>query len=67
MYSLGIMLFEMCYQPVVGMERAQVVEGLRQKQPVLPKDFDSTEKVRLTVVFEREFMLYLSHVYLSHV
>jgi translation initiation factor 2-alpha kinase 4 len=26
MYSLGIIFFEMCYQPIVGMERAQVVE-----------------------------------------
>jgi len=26
MYSLGIIFFEMCYQPVVGMERALIVE-----------------------------------------
>jgi translation initiation factor 2-alpha kinase 4 len=44
MYSLGIIFFEMCYRPIVGMERAQVVEGLRQKQPILPSDFGSTEK-----------------------
>ncbi|RFU35895.1 hypothetical protein B7463_g467, partial [Scytalidium lignicola] len=40
MYSLGIIFFEMCYQPVEGMARAKVMEGLRQKQPVLPNDFD---------------------------
>jgi translation initiation factor 2-alpha kinase 4 len=45
MYSLGIIFFEMCYRPLIpGMDRAQVGEGLRLKQPVLPKDFDITEK-----------------------
>ena len=44
MYSLGIILFEMCYPPVVGMERAQVLQGLRQKQPTLPFDFNLTER-----------------------
>ena len=44
MYSLGIIFFEMNYRPIVGMERAQVVEGLRQKQPTLPADFDMTDK-----------------------
>jgi eukaryotic translation initiation factor 2-alpha kinase 4 len=44
MYSLGIILFEMCYPPVVGMERAQVLEGLRQKQPTLPINFDLVER-----------------------
>lgn len=44
MYSLGIIFFEMCYRPIVGMERAQVVEGLRQRQPSLPPDFDVTDK-----------------------
>ena len=44
MYSLGIIFFEMCYPPIVGMERAQVVEGLRQKQAILPTDFGATEK-----------------------
>lgn len=40
MYSLGIILFEMCYPPVVGMERAAVLQGLREKQPKLPGDFN---------------------------
>lgn len=44
MYSLGVIFFEMCYRPIIGMERAQVFEGLRQKQPVLPTDFDTAGK-----------------------
>lgn len=44
MYSLGIIFFEMCYPPVEGMARAKVMEGLRQKQPVLPNDFDAKDK-----------------------
>lgn len=44
MYSLGIILFEMCYPPVVGMERAEVLKGLRQRQPTLPPDFSLAER-----------------------
>ncbi|KAH8600853.1 kinase-like protein [Bisporella sp. PMI_857] len=44
MYSLGVIFFEMCYKPIVGMERAQVVEDLRKKQPILPTSFDTTGK-----------------------
>ncbi|KAH8821648.1 anticodon binding domain of tRNAs-domain-containing protein [Xylogone sp. PMI_703] len=44
MYSLGIIFFEMCYQSVEGMARAKVMEGLRQKQPVLPNDFNVKDK-----------------------
>jgi histidyl-tRNA synthetase len=44
MYSLGVIFFEMCYRPVVGMERAQVVEKLRQKEPALPADFNIKEE-----------------------
>ncbi|KAG8158764.1 hypothetical protein KVR01_011207 [Diaporthe batatas] len=40
MYSLGIMFFEMCYPPMLGMQRAQVLEDLRRPHPVLPADFD---------------------------
>jgi hypothetical protein len=43
-YSLGVIFFEMCYRPIVGMERASVVEGLRLKQPILPADFGATDK-----------------------
>lgn len=41
MYSLGIMFFEMCYPPMLGMQRAQVLEDIRRSHPVLPSDFDS--------------------------
>lgn len=41
MYSLGIMFFEMCYPPMLGMQRAQVLEDLRRSHPVIPTDFDS--------------------------
>jgi eukaryotic translation initiation factor 2-alpha kinase 4 len=45
MYSLGIIFFEMCYRPMIpGMDRTKVGEELRMKQPVLPKDFDLTER-----------------------
>ncbi|KAM3081496.1 eukaryotic translation initiation factor 2-alpha kinase [Clarireedia jacksonii] len=44
MYSLGVIFFEMCYTPLVGMERAQVIDGLRSKQPVLPISFDKVGK-----------------------
>ncbi|PQE16693.1 putative cpc-3 protein [Rutstroemia sp. NJR-2017a BBW] len=44
MYSLGVIFFEMCYTPLVGMERAQVIDGLRNKQPVLPTSFDKAGK-----------------------
>lgn len=44
MYSLGIILFEMCYHPVVGMERSEVLQGLREKEPKLPSDFRVKER-----------------------
>ena len=45
LYSLGVIFLEMCYRPIVlNMERAQVSEALRKKSPVLPADFDITEK-----------------------
>ncbi|QSZ35434.1 hypothetical protein DSL72_008304 [Monilinia vaccinii-corymbosi] len=44
MYSLGVIFFEMCYTPLVGMERAQVIDGLRKKEPVLPGNFDKVGK-----------------------
>ncbi|KAJ8068821.1 hypothetical protein OCU04_002513 [Sclerotinia nivalis] len=43
MYSLGVIFFEMCYTPLVGMERAQVIDGLR-KETVLPANFDKVGK-----------------------
>jgi eukaryotic translation initiation factor 2-alpha kinase 4 len=44
MYSLGIIFFEMCYRPVVGMERSEVLQGLREKEPKLPSDFKIKER-----------------------
>ncbi|KAE8446644.1 hypothetical protein EG329_011837 [Mollisiaceae sp. DMI_Dod_QoI] len=45
MYSLGIILFEMCFRPLIpGMDRARVGEALRQKQPSFPTDFKVSEK-----------------------
>jgi len=40
LYSLGIILFEMCYHPIVGMERAVVLRELRSPKPKFPEDFD---------------------------
>lgn len=44
MYSLGIIFFEMNYPAGTVMERAQVLQGLRQQKPILPSDFDIAEK-----------------------
>lgn len=44
MYSLGIILFEMCYPPIVGMERVHVLTELRQRQPTFPADFNVVER-----------------------
>ncbi|XP_044744106.1 eIF-2-alpha kinase GCN2 isoform X2 [Coccinella septempunctata] len=42
-YSLGIILFEMCYKPFpTGMERHSVLVDLRTKDVKFPKDFEST-------------------------
>ena len=39
MYSLGIIFFEMCTPIMTGMERAEVVGKLREKNPTLPLVF----------------------------
>jgi translation initiation factor 2-alpha kinase 4 len=45
MYSLGVILFEMCYRPLLpGMERAEIGKNLRLERPSLPKDFDFVGK-----------------------
>jgi translation initiation factor 2-alpha kinase 4 len=44
MYSLGIILFEMSYPPMLGMQRALVLEHVRRNPPVLPSDFKPTDK-----------------------
>ncbi|KAF5288488.1 hypothetical protein FQA39_LY15417 [Lamprigera yunnana] len=43
-YSLGVILFEMCYIPLkTQMERMQVLSGLRIKDVLLPSDFKTKE------------------------
>ncbi|KFY10773.1 hypothetical protein V492_04854 [Pseudogymnoascus sp. VKM F-4246] len=44
LYSLGIILFEMCYHPIVGMERAEVLKELRNPKTKLPADFQADKK-----------------------
>jgi len=41
-YSLGIILFELCYPMHTGMERCAVFDGIRQKVPVFPDDWYSS-------------------------
>lgn len=52
MYSLGIIFFEMCYEPVIGHERADKVGRLREKEPQLPKDFDKEKKSESEIILE---------------
>lgn len=40
MYSLGIILFEMCYPMSTGMERARTLNNLRLASIIFPKDFN---------------------------
>ncbi|KAL2025032.1 hypothetical protein VTK56DRAFT_34 [Thermocarpiscus australiensis] len=44
MYSLGVIFFEMSYPPMLGMQRAQVLEQVRQNPPTLPSDFKPADK-----------------------
>ncbi|SCU86876.1 LAMI_0D03928g1_1 [Lachancea mirantina] len=41
MYSLGIIFFEMIYPFSTGMERVNVIKGLRTPEVEFPKDFDA--------------------------
>ncbi|PNY27719.1 Serine/threonine-protein kinase gcn2 [Tolypocladium capitatum] len=50
MYSLGIVFFEMCYQPMLGMQKADVIGQLRRPEPVLPADFKPTEETQTDIV-----------------
>ncbi|KAL0943971.1 protein kinase [Colletotrichum truncatum] len=50
MYSLGIIFFEMCYPPMLGMQRAVVLEQLRRPSPVLPSDFKPAERIQTEIV-----------------
>jgi translation initiation factor 2-alpha kinase 4 len=44
MYSLGIIFFEMCYPLKTAMERDHVIRKLREKDFVLPPDFESEKR-----------------------
>ncbi|KAK4239143.1 anticodon binding domain of tRNAs-domain-containing protein [Achaetomium macrosporum] len=44
MYSLGVIFFEMSYPPMLGMQRALVLEGVRRHPPTLPSDFKPADK-----------------------
>ncbi|PHH90491.1 hypothetical protein CDD83_3524 [Cordyceps sp. RAO-2017] len=50
MYSLGIIFFEMCYEPMLGMQKADVITQLRRLQPVLPADFKPADKTQTDIV-----------------
>ncbi|KAK4250333.1 kinase-like domain-containing protein [Corynascus novoguineensis] len=44
MYSLGVIFFEMSYPPMLGMQRALVLEQVRGNPPALPSDFKPANK-----------------------
>ncbi|KAK3358996.1 anticodon binding domain of tRNAs-domain-containing protein [Lasiosphaeria hispida] len=50
MYSLGVIFFEMSYPPMLGMQRALVLEQVRQSPPVLPADFKPADKNHVEVL-----------------
>ncbi|KAK5993640.1 Serine/threonine-protein kinase ppk28-like protein [Cladobotryum mycophilum] len=50
MYSLGIIFFEMCYLPMMGMQKADVITQLRRPKPILPSDFKPAEKTQTEIV-----------------
>ena len=50
MYSLGIIFFEMCYLPMMGMQKADVLGQLRRPKPILPSDFKPAEKDQTDIV-----------------
>jgi translation initiation factor 2-alpha kinase 4 len=53
MYSLGVIMFEMCYRPLLpGMERAEIGQNLRLEKPILPKDFDFSGKADQAGIIE---------------
>ncbi|PHH83399.1 hypothetical protein CDD82_1333 [Ophiocordyceps australis] len=50
MYSLGLVFFEMCHAPMMGMEKAIIFKGLRSFQPVLPQDFRPGREVQSDMI-----------------
>ncbi|XP_076234696.1 eukaryotic translation initiation factor 2 alpha kinase Gcn2 [Calliopsis andreniformis] len=48
-YSLGIILFEMCYKPLItGMERIKILLNLRSKEIIFPPEMQQTDMSRQT-------------------
>ncbi|OAA64439.1 protein kinase [Niveomyces insectorum RCEF 264] len=50
MYSLGVIFFEMCYPPMIGMQRADVLTKLRRSPPALPPDFKPKDKSQTDII-----------------
>ncbi|XP_076299172.1 eukaryotic translation initiation factor 2 alpha kinase Gcn2 isoform X2 [Lasioglossum baleicum] len=51
-YSLGIILFEMCYKPLkTGMERITILLNLRSKEIILPPEMQQSDMTRQTHIF----------------
>ncbi len=50
MYSLGVILFEMSYQPMIGMQRSVVLEQVRRNPPILPSDFKSADRNQMEIM-----------------
>lgn len=50
MYSLGIIFFEMCYLPMMGMQKADVIGKVRMPKPILPPDFKPADKIQTDIV-----------------
>ncbi|KAJ1679567.1 eukaryotic translation initiation factor 2-alpha kinase [Spiromyces aspiralis] len=60
MYSLGVILFEMCYPVNTGMERANVIMRLRKQQIEFPPDFPIEQK-RLQYQIIRQLLNHNPH------
>lgn len=58
MYSLGIIFFEMIYPFSTGMERVNILKGLRSSSVEFPKDFDvnnlRTEKKIISLLLDHD-------------
>ncbi|CRJ92947.1 hypothetical protein BN1723_008549 [Verticillium longisporum] len=50
MYSLGVIFFEMCYPPMLGMQRAEVLGQLRRSPTILPSDFKPAERTQTEII-----------------
>ena len=50
MFSLGVILFEMCYHPMLGMERVIVLEALRRAEHTLPSDFKPPDRNQTDII-----------------